>query len=107
MVGGVQMRRMRHTMTVEGWVGWQTNRQTDRCADEGMEPQQMGGQSPDGVGGWMGRVPGLDGIVGGEISRQMGENPVEIDGALMREGWRCGQLMVEGEGSPGGVVVTK
>ncbi len=66
---------------VEGWVGWQTNRQTDGCADEGMEPQWMGGQSPDR-------------IVGGEISRQMGENPVEIDGASMREGWRCGQLIV-------------
>ncbi len=79
---------------VEGWVGWQTNRQTDRCVDEGMEPQWMGGQSLDGVGGWMGRVPGLDGIVGGWISRQMGENPVEIDGALMRDGQRCGQLIV-------------
>jgi len=94
MEGSTDVYLAARQVRVEGWVGWQTNRQTDRCADEGTEPQQMGGQSPDGVGGWMGRVPGLDGIVGGQISRQMGENPVEIDGASMREGWRCGQLIV-------------
>src|SRR6266436_161544 len=62
MEGSTDVYLAARQVRVEGWVGWQTNRQTDGCADEGTEPQQMGGQSPDGVGGRMGRVPGPDGI---------------------------------------------